>query len=124
MNLVYARKVIAKLFDEKNKSPTQVSLFFKVTSSKIKQSFTQKLKSKCCYFQIVEENNWKQISDVKVINKLCKEVMLEYPKAVKDYRKGKLKAIKFLISHVAKKTNDRANLASVSKTLEEFLKID
>jgi len=50
--------------------------------------------------------------------------MLEYPKAVKDYRRGKLQAIKFLINHIAKKTNDRANLALVSKKLEEFLKND
>jgi len=56
------------------------------------------------------------------INNLCKEVMLKYPKAVKDYRKGKVQSIKFLIGHIAKKTNDRANLAFVSKQLEELLK--
>lgn len=75
-------------------------------------------------FQIVKENNWEQISDIEEIEKLCKEVMLEYPKAVKDYRRGKLQAIKFLISHIAKKTNERANLALVSKKLEEFLNND
>jgi len=48
--------------------------------------------------------------------------MLKYPKAVKDYRKGKVQSIKFLIGHIAKKTNDRANLAFVSKQLEELLK--
>jgi len=48
--------------------------------------------------------------------------MLEYPKAVKDYRRGKLQAMQFLINHIAKKTNERANLALVSKKLEEFLK--
>ncbi|CAH1720926.1 glutamyl-tRNA(Gln) amidotransferase subunit B, mitochondrial [Aphis gossypii] len=96
VNLVHARKVIAKIFDEKNKSPSQ----------------------------IVIENNWEQISNIEEIEKLCKEVMLEYPKAVKDYRRGKLQAIKFLISHIAKKTNERANLALASKKLEEFLKND
>lgn len=48
--------------------------------------------------------------------------MLEYPKAVKDYRRGKVQAIKFLIGHIAKKTNERANLAMASKKLEELLK--
>lgn len=48
--------------------------------------------------------------------------MLEYPKAVKDYRKEKVQAIKFLIGHIAKKTNDRANLALVSNKLEALLK--
>lgn len=52
---------------------------------------------------------------------MCKEVMVEYPKAVKDYRKGKKQAIKFLVGHIAKKTNDSANLALVSKKLEELL---
>lgn len=48
--------------------------------------------------------------------------MQDYPKAVKDYQKGKVKSIKFLIGHIAKKTNDRVNLALVSKKLEELLK--
>jgi len=48
--------------------------------------------------------------------------MCEYPKAVKDYRKGKVQAIKFLIGHISKKTNERANLALVSKKIEELLK--
>lgn len=48
--------------------------------------------------------------------------MLEYPKAVNDYRKGKVRAIQFLIGHIAKKTNDRANLAIVTNTLEVLLK--
>jgi len=32
VNLVHARKVIAKIFDEKSKSPSQVSIFFNVTN--------------------------------------------------------------------------------------------
>lgn len=48
--------------------------------------------------------------------------MFEYPKAVKDYRKGKVQVIKFLLGHIAKKTNDRANLALVTNKLEELLK--
>lgn len=52
---------------------------------------------------------------------MCKEVMFEYPKAVKDYRKGKKQAIQFLVNHIGKKTNNRANLALASKKLEELL---
>lgn len=48
--------------------------------------------------------------------------MLEHPKAVKDYRRGKVQAIKFLLGQIAKTTNDRANLALASKKLEELLK--
>lgn len=50
--------------------------------------------------------------------------MIEYPKAVKDYRRGKLQALKYLIGHIAKKTNNRVNLAYTSKKLEELLKND
>jgi len=32
VNLVYARKVIAKIFDDKNKSPSQVNIFFNATT--------------------------------------------------------------------------------------------
>lgn len=70
---------------------------------------------------MVNENNWKQISDINEIDKLCKEVMEDYPKAVKDYRRGKVQAIKFLVGQIAKKTNDRANLAFVSNKLKELL---
>lgn len=48
--------------------------------------------------------------------------MLEYPKAVKDYRKGKVQAIKFLVGQISNKTNNLANLALVSDKLEELLK--
>lgn len=48
--------------------------------------------------------------------------MQDNPKAVKDYQRGKVQAIKFLIGHIAKKTNDRVNLALVSMKLEELLK--
>lgn len=117
LNLAYARKVIALLFDEKNKFPAQVSMF------KQKTTYNHNYYDKCIrYFQIVVENNWEQISDLKEIEELCIKVMLEYPKAVKDYRRGKIQAIKFLLGHLAKKTNNRANLALASKKLEELLK--
>lgn len=48
--------------------------------------------------------------------------MLENPKAVNDYRKGKLKVLKFLIGKIAVKTDEKANLALVSKKFEELLK--
>lgn len=48
--------------------------------------------------------------------------MIECPKAVKDYRRGKVKALKFLVGQIAKQTNSRANLACVSDKLEELLK--
>lgn len=34
VNLVHARKIISKIFDEKNKSPSQVSSFFNETNKK------------------------------------------------------------------------------------------
>ncbi|XP_050520196.1 uncharacterized protein LOC126893759 [Daktulosphaira vitifoliae] len=93
LNLDYARKVIEKLIMNTNLSP----------------------------LKIVMENNWRQITNENEIIELCKEAMLDLPKAVKDYRKGKIQAIKALIGSIAKKTNKRANLALVSKKLEEFL---
>ncbi|XP_050434227.1 glutamyl-tRNA(Gln) amidotransferase subunit B, mitochondrial [Adelges cooleyi] len=94
LNLAYARKVIGELLQSVNKSATE----------------------------IVIKNNWKQITNDSEILKFCEEAMVEYPKAVKDYKKGKVKAIKALIGSIAKKTNNRADLASVSKKLEELLK--
>lgn len=47
--------------------------------------------------------------------------MLDYPKAVKDYREGKAQAIKFLLRHIANKTNERANFNLVKNKLEKLL---
>jgi Asp-tRNA(Asn)/Glu-tRNA(Gln) amidotransferase B subunit len=48
--------------------------------------------------------------------------MIECPKAVKDYRRGKVQALKFLIGQLAKKTNNKVNLAYASNKFEELLK--
>ncbi|VVC36675.1 Aspartyl/glutamyl-tRNA(Asn/Gln) amidotransferase, B subunit,Aspartyl/Glutamyl-tRNA(Gln) [Cinara cedri] len=93
LNISYAKKVIAKLFDESDKSPSQ----------------------------IIEENNWEQICDVEEINKICEAVLVENPKAVKDYRRGKVQALKFLTGQIAKKTDHRINFNVALKKLEELL---
>lgn len=72
--------------------------------------------------QITVENNWKQICDIEEINKICVDIMLENPKAVKDYHKGKVQAIKFLTGQIAKKTDHLVNFNIALKKLEELLK--
>lgn len=48
--------------------------------------------------------------------------MFENPKAVKDYKKGKVQALRFLTGQIAKKTDNRINFNIALKKLEELLK--
>ena len=72
--------------------------------------------------EIVKEKNLVQIQDENFISKVIEEVVKENPKPVEDYKKGKEKAIGFLIGQVMKKTKGKANPQIVRELLVEHLK--
>lgn len=72
--------------------------------------------------EIVEENNWKQITDVDELGKICENVLNEHEKAVKEYLSGKQKVFKAFLGAVAKATQNRADMAKCSDILKELLK--
>ncbi len=71
---------------------------------------------------IIKEKNLVQVSDEGEIIKIIKEVIGENPASVESYRKGKEKAIGFLIGQVMKKSKGKANPAVVNRILKEQLK--
>ncbi|MDH5661734.1 MAG: Asp-tRNA(Asn)/Glu-tRNA(Gln) amidotransferase subunit GatB [Elusimicrobiota bacterium] len=70
---------------------------------------------------IVQEKKLVQITDEKEIGKIVEEVLKENPDAVKEYGKGKEKAIGHLVGQVMRKTQGKANPQLVNKMLKEKL---
>ncbi len=66
---------------------------------------------------IVEEKGITQISDEDELVGHVKEAIRENPSSVEDYRKGKEKALGFLVGQVMRKTKGRANPQLVNEML-------
>lgn len=47
--------------------------------------------------------------------------MLEKPKAVQDYKKGKTRALNALMGLIAEKSNNRADMGKAAKILKELI---
>ena len=71
--------------------------------------------------QIVEERGLKQVSDTGAIEAICQQVMDANPKAVAEYKSGKLGSINFLKGQVLKISQGKANPQIVSDTLAKLL---
>jgi aspartyl-tRNA(Asn)/glutamyl-tRNA(Gln) amidotransferase subunit B len=65
----------------------------------------------------VDDNNLRQVSDSKELEKVIKEVILKNPKAVEDYKKGKQNALQFLSGQVMAVTKGTANPEKVCELL-------
>jgi len=70
---------------------------------------------------IVDENNWKQMSDDSQLEKIIREVILKNQKAVRDYKLGKENALQFLTGQVIAQTRGKANPQIVQKNLKKLL---
>ncbi|MGB9780385.1 Asp-tRNA(Asn)/Glu-tRNA(Gln) amidotransferase subunit GatB [Caldanaerobacter sp.] len=70
---------------------------------------------------IVEEKGLKQIADEDELRKIVKKVIEENPKSVEDYKKGKEKALGFLVGQVMKETKGKANPQLTNQLLKEEL---
>ncbi len=70
---------------------------------------------------IVRERGITQISDEKELAALVEEAVRENPESVEDYRRGREKAIGFLVGQVMRKTGGRANPQLVNGLLRRIL---
>ncbi|NLL71599.1 MAG: Asp-tRNA(Asn)/Glu-tRNA(Gln) amidotransferase subunit GatB [Epulopiscium sp.] len=70
---------------------------------------------------IVEENQWKQISDTNQLQEIIDEVLQKNQKSVNDYITGKKVALKALMGQVMKVTKGKANPQKANKILKERL---
>lgn len=72
--------------------------------------------------EITGQKDLGQISDVGELEKAVDDAIAKNRRAVEDYKKGKVKAVKFLIGQVMALTRGKANPQVVSQILERKLK--
>jgi aspartyl-tRNA(Asn)/glutamyl-tRNA(Gln) amidotransferase subunit B len=72
--------------------------------------------------EIVREKGLVQITDEGALAAVVEEVMAAHPKVVEDYRKGKEKALGFLVGQVMKATKGKASPEVVNRLFRERLR--
>ena len=70
---------------------------------------------------IVDENNWRLMSDDSELEKIIKEVIKNNPKPAEDYKAGKQNALQFLAGQVMAKTRGTAKPDKVQELLKRLL---
>lgn len=86
-----------------------------------KEVFAEMLASGKDASAIVEEKGLAQISDTDAVGAFAERAMADNPKAVEEYRAGKVQALKFLIGQVMKLSGGQANPQLAEAALKERL---
>ncbi|MCX5725807.1 MAG: Asp-tRNA(Asn)/Glu-tRNA(Gln) amidotransferase subunit GatB [Candidatus Saganbacteria bacterium] len=86
-----------------------------------KTVLVEMLRSGKSVHDIISEKGLTQISDEKELIEVVEKVIIENPKTVEDYKKGKETSITFLVGQVMKATKGRAKPDLVNKLLKEEL---
>ncbi|MEA1964606.1 MAG: Asp-tRNA(Asn)/Glu-tRNA(Gln) amidotransferase subunit GatB [Candidatus Aerophobetes bacterium] len=87
-----------------------------------KQIFEEMFKTGRGAKEIIEEEGLIQISDEENLGKIVDEVIGENPKGLEDFKRGKKKALGFLVGETMKKTKGKANPRIVNKLLKEKIR--
>jgi aspartyl-tRNA(Asn)/glutamyl-tRNA(Gln) amidotransferase subunit B len=70
---------------------------------------------------IVDKNNWRQMSDDSELEKIVQDIILKNAKAVEDYKAGKQNSLQFLTGQVMAKTRGTAKPETVLEILKKLL---
>ena len=90
-----------------------------ISGKMAKEVFVEMFKTGKKASQIVKEKGLTQISDEEALTKIAHRVLKENSKVVEDYKKGKEKALGYLVGQMMKETKGRANPRLVNKLLKE-----
>lgn len=88
-----------------------------ISSNQAKEVFTDILTSGKTPKEIVKEKGMKQMSDEGEIIKIANEVLDENPKAIEQYKNGRVNVIDFLTGQIMKKTRGTANPSVARSTM-------
>lgn len=72
--------------------------------------------------RLLKEKGWSMITDEAELTKLCIEVLENNPKLVKQYKEGKKKVYRALLGIVVKSSENKIDMAAVSKIMDDLLK--
>jgi aspartyl-tRNA(Asn)/glutamyl-tRNA(Gln) amidotransferase subunit B len=92
-----------------------------ISSKQGKEVFVEMFATGKSAAQIVDEKGLKQESDTGAIEGLCKQAIENSPKAVAEYKAGKVQAINAIKGQVMKLSQGKANPVVVSEILEKLL---
>ncbi|TSC88892.1 MAG: aspartyl-tRNA(Asn)/glutamyl-tRNA (Gln) amidotransferase subunit B [Parcubacteria group bacterium Gr01-1014_3] len=70
---------------------------------------------------VMEQENLGQVSDEGSIRPTAEQVLTENPKAIEDYKKGKMNALQFLVGKTMAALKGRGNPEVIRKILQELL---
>lgn len=87
-----------------------------------KQIFQEMFKSGKDPSVIIQEYGLHLVTDLQVLEKVIEEVISKNQKAVSDYKKGKMQALKYLVGQVMRKTSGAADPKLVAEILDKRLK--
>ncbi len=93
----------------------------KITAASGKEVLRESIKSGKSPDDIVAQKSLAQISDVALLQKLAEEVLKNNPGPVEDYRKGKKRALGFLVGAVMRQSGGKANPKIVQEMLSKLL---
>ncbi len=88
-----------------------------ISGKMAKEIFEESFRSGKAPAAIVAEKGLRQISDTSELEGIILEVIQKNPNSVKDYRKGKQKALGYLVGQVMKATKGQANPQRVNELL-------
>jgi aspartyl-tRNA(Asn)/glutamyl-tRNA(Gln) amidotransferase subunit B len=71
--------------------------------------------------EYVKKHKLEAVSEVKVLEKYCKEAIKENPQAVQDAKAGKAQALNFLVGKVMAKTKGKATPKEVNEILRKLI---
>ncbi len=92
-----------------------------VNSSVAKEVFEVMFKEDIDPESYVEEKGLKTVNDEGALKKAVEEIIAANPQSVEDYRKGKEKAIGFLVGQTMKAMKGKADPGMVNRLLKELL---
>lgn len=70
---------------------------------------------------IVQDNNWSQVSDTGALEGIVKDVIAKNEKSVADYKSGKENALQYLLGQIMRESKGKANPQAVTELLKKHL---
>ncbi len=69
----------------------------------------------------IEKHGLKQISDVKVLQDIIDQILVDHPQVIEDFKAGKDNSLKFVMGQVMKLTRGQANPVLANKLVKETM---
>jgi aspartyl-tRNA(Asn)/glutamyl-tRNA(Gln) amidotransferase subunit B len=93
-----------------------------VGSRGAKDALAHMIKTGATAESTVTEKNLRQVSDAAGLEETAKKIIEENPKALEDYKKGKLESLHFLVGKAMKEMKGTGNPALLREIFENLLK--